>query len=191
MHRVASFVVLSLVACREPTQITLALTTDATCDDLEETRVTVGAFDAIEANDPTTVTSLCSGGEIGSLVAIPIGDDHGDIAFKIISSVDAKPTDTCDTVGELASHCIVARRALSFIPNTPLLVPVVMRESCAGAVYDGSGFDNITAIATGAGSVAFAGTSQGVEIDGGTVAPSDDAMVFVTKLVDSPGLSSP
>lgn len=121
-----------LLGCRSPTQVTLALSTDASCADLGETRITIGPLGDVAMRDPVTVTTQCDAGVIGSLVVVPSADDGAEVGFQIVTSLGQQPVTSCDP--EPAEHCIVARRALRFVPETPLRVPIVMRQSCAGVV---------------------------------------------------------
>ncbi len=56
---------LSLVACREPTQITLELTTDVACSAINATSITVGTLGEIENKPEAAKTSACQDGRIG------------------------------------------------------------------------------------------------------------------------------
>lgn len=118
--------------------MTIDLSTDVTCTSLEETSVTLGAPASVDSKDPTAVTAQCSVGTIGSLVAIPATEPDAEVSFKVVTSIDNNAVATCDVASDapLPDYCIVARRTLRFVPNTPLLVPIVMRGSCAGIHCD-------------------------------------------------------
>jgi len=123
---------LVLTACQAPTQIELVLSTDAACADLTEVSITVGALDTLEQSAPVSVTSKCHDGNIGSLVVVPSGASDEQAALKIVAAVggelsQCKPPD-------YAAHCIVARRALHYVANRTLTVPVVLRVNCTGIV---------------------------------------------------------
>lgn len=120
--------------CQPPTQVSLELSTDVPCNELAETSITLGVLGGLATKDPATVTSLCSGGTIGSLIVVPIESDEAELAFQIVSSTNGKAADTCTSEATYDDRCIIARRALRFIPNTPLRVPIAMRASCAGVL---------------------------------------------------------
>ncbi len=129
--------VILLSGCRETTQLTLLITTDERCEDLRGgTAITVTTLDDLETAHPQTETAACSdGGVIGSLVIVPSRGDDDHIAIRVATGVDRNvdgcsvPSDggTADIAG-----CIVARRALRFVPHASITLPVVMRTACKG-----------------------------------------------------------
>lgn len=121
---------LVLAGCRDPTQITIELTTDVPCDELRATSITVGELGAIETKPAAATESTCSAGTIGSLVAVPAGAGPTELAFKMVSSIGTS-LDGC-TAPDYGYDCIVARRALNYKEHTSLRVPVVMRDACRG-----------------------------------------------------------
>ena len=120
------------LACREPTQITVELTTDVACTAINETSITVGTLGEIENKPAAAKTSACQDGRIGTLVLVPAGEGEREVALRVITSVNA-PIESC-VAPDYGAACIVARRALSYIPHQPLRLPVVLRESCKGVV---------------------------------------------------------
>ena len=125
-------VVATIASCRDPTEITIVVTTDAKCSDLEGTSIAVGQLgDALENKPPAAVSSQCdsSTGRVATLVVVPSGSRDDEIAFRIVAGVGKAVGDCTAPFGP---GCIVARRALHFIPHTPLYVPVHLAVSCAG-----------------------------------------------------------
>ena len=124
------------VACREPTQITLEITTDVPCDSLSDVAITTGAttVDA-EGRPVTVVTSRCdkSTGRIGSLVIVPSGSVDDAVAITVTGRV-TKPGDppAGPCVAPYGPSCIVLRRFLKYVPHTRLTMPVSLARSCAG-----------------------------------------------------------
>lgn len=124
--------------CLEPTQILVEISTDARCADHQPllTRIDVGAPGDPSWLNQVADTDRCAPGEpenrIGSLALVPHDDDRARVAFQVTTSLGVG-MEAC-TGEELDDQCIVARRSLAFLPNTPLRVPVVMREACAGVV---------------------------------------------------------
>jgi hypothetical protein len=67
--------------------------------------------------------------DIGSLVVVPSGSRSASFAVQIVTAVDpvVQPS---DCVAPMYQGCIVARRQLSFIPHTPLTLPIEMTLDC-------------------------------------------------------------
>lgn len=83
MRRVVSLVATSTVtilfACREPTQVTLSIDTDAACADVRGTAITTGRVAEIEDHAPVAETTACSAGDVGTLVLVPEASEDGSI----------------------------------------------------------------------------------------------------------------
>ncbi len=141
---VASAVAISagMPACRSPTQIVFELSTDGPCYTLSvpverrQTAITLGRRSKIEtATKSTAKTEQCdsASGRIGSIVAVPSGDNDEEIGARIVSALGKSPAD-CAAGGD--GQCIVARRAVRFIPNRSLTIPIFLSQGCAGVVCD-------------------------------------------------------
>jgi hypothetical protein len=136
MRRTLAIVVATFIAamasCRDPTEITIVVTTDAKCSDLQGTSIAVGRLgDALEGKPPSSVSSQCdpTTGRIAELVVVPSGSSDDEVAFRITAGIGRAVSDCTPSVGP---GCVVARRALHFIPHTPLYVPVHLTLSCSG-----------------------------------------------------------
>jgi hypothetical protein len=125
---------LGCAACRSPTQITFEAATDVPCAQLDDTYVTTGGLDILgQPLSPTAKAPQCTtAGQIGSLVVVPRGDDNALVAMEMVVGVGV-PTSTCAAD---SSHCIVAKRALRFIPHDPLTVDVKLGLACEGVQCD-------------------------------------------------------
>lgn len=122
----------TVVACLEPTQITLRIETDGRCAELR-TGIMAGEKGSLETSHPAAQTDGCKGPDyIGSIVAIPTEEDDAEVAFKVVTSVGVLLDQCYD--GNFGPDCIEARRALRYIPSTPLSLPIAMRDSCRGVV---------------------------------------------------------
>lgn len=121
-------------ACREPTEITLELTTDLPCDQLR-TSIYVGRPAdlarplselgvAAEATtcDPTTK-------RIGTIAVIPSGSNADTVAIKVVARTKGS---SCDT--NPSSGCVEARRTIGFLPHTPLRLPIALNADCKDLV---------------------------------------------------------
>jgi hypothetical protein len=121
--------VLGLFDCLEATQITVVVTTNASCGDLRTTTLTVGQLGALEKNVPVSSRDGCETPPalIGSVVIVPAGKNDAPVAFRVVTGVKKNAEDCAppDYKG-----CIVARRALSYAPHHPLRVNVRMDLSC-------------------------------------------------------------
>ena len=130
--------VVAATSCRSPTEIKVVITTDFDCADLKDVTVTVGTLgDALESAPPTSTSSECSGGSVGTIVVIPSGSDRADIGIKVLGGFGVRQAEDCAPVAgssppEYGVGCIVARRALDFTPHTALTVPIVLRAACNG-----------------------------------------------------------
>jgi hypothetical protein len=120
--------------CRAPTEVTLELSTD-TCGAYQGTRITVGpAGQAIESKDPLTITRTCNGdGTIGTFVVVPSGNRDGQFEVLVVTGVDV-PSDQCTPPAY--KGCIVARRVMTFVPHTPLELPIEMLADCKDVPCD-------------------------------------------------------
>jgi len=128
----------ALASCRSPTEIQVVVTTDFDCADLKDVTVTVGTLgDALENAPPTSTSSNCSGGSVGTIIVIPSGSDRANIGIKVVGGFGVKQAEECapapgTSPPDYGVGCIVARRALDFTPHTPLTVPIILRASCNG-----------------------------------------------------------
>jgi hypothetical protein len=128
----ASSVVLT-TSCLTATEIAVDVTTDVPCDHVRSTTISVGELgpNGIDDGAFASTQTRCADGRIGTLVIVPSGANDSDVAFRVTTGVD-KPAEECKGAG--GQGCIVARRALRFLPHTRLDVPVAMRGSCEGIV---------------------------------------------------------
>jgi hypothetical protein len=120
---------LGMFDCLEATQITVVVTTNASCGDLRTTTLTVGQLGALEQNVPVSSRDGCETPPalIGSVVIVPAGKNDAPVAFRVVTGVKKNAEDCAppDYKG-----CIIARRALSYAPHHPLRVNVRMDLSC-------------------------------------------------------------
>jgi len=120
---------LSLVDCREPTQVTLEISTDAECTDVRGTTIGVGKLVALENKPAVAETAACSSsGRIGSLVVVPSGDKDEEVTIRVVTGVGKSP-EACVNDG-FKGGCIVARRTMRYLPHTPLNLPIEMNVDC-------------------------------------------------------------
>lgn len=123
--------------CQPPTEVTVALSTNVPCEAIDGTGLVVGTPDDVESKDVTSVTATCDDGRIGTMVILPGKDREAVFAVKVVTGVQVlaeecltstvRPTDVPGEKG-----CIVARRELGFLPQTPLTLPIEMRLECIG-----------------------------------------------------------
>lgn len=123
--------------CQPPTEVTVVITTSAPCPHVDDTAIIVGnSSKDVETRDPATVTSLCTNGSIGSIVIVPAKNREAAFAVKVVTGVGALAEDCVKglvaNVPGAATGCIYARRELGFIPETPLVLPIVMHVACIG-----------------------------------------------------------
>jgi formylglycine-generating enzyme required for sulfatase activity len=117
--------------CRTPTQVTVEITTTVACAESPDTAISVGRLgEDLESRPIAGSSTACDAtGRVGSLVLVPSGDKSEQFAVKVVLARAGKPLEQClgPTFG---AGCIVARRALRFIPHSSLALPVAMRASC-------------------------------------------------------------
>lgn len=142
MRRRPSLVVLSLAfvptvalvasACREPTQITVELSSNA-CADLKETGIAVGPPGASFAGTFSATQAGCqSAGVIGSIALTPSGARDDLVSIEVTAGLGKSPA----ACVHADPKCIVARRAVRYIEHTPLTLPIALDLSCAGVACD-------------------------------------------------------
>lgn len=118
---------LLLTRCRDATQIRFVVTTDLPCP-VNGTAVYVGSLATYEGRPPTATSLTCQAGYLGSFVVIPSGDDSEEIAVRVVVGSGKSP-EQCVADG-FQGGCIVARRALRFVPHTSLEVPLNLQATC-------------------------------------------------------------
>lgn len=189
------------VGCLEPTQITLELSTDAECNDLDDIQIVLGPLEELRGRAPATETAACDErGRIGSLVLVPGRSAGQQVAFEVVVGVE-QPTENC-AANAYSGGCIVARRALSFIPNKTLTLPVQLElscldvpcgttQSCRSGVCVSASVRNPSDCALPGGCSAFQGAGgSGGTIDagnsGGTLDAGNSVGIGDAGLVESP-----
>jgi hypothetical protein len=120
----------AVLACRAPTQITVSITTDVPCDRFGGSTLTVGVLGAIETQPATSSKATCSGnGRIGTVVIAPSGAKDDLVAMKLVMGI-GHSAETCTLSNGYQGGCIVARRALRFLPHEDLHVVVGLDAQC-------------------------------------------------------------
>ncbi len=122
--------VVAAPSCREPTQITLVLSTDVPCSTVAKTQteIAIGTRVEVSAGSGQNVgTAQCDAGNIGSLAVVP--SENGDTVAiaAYLSTREAKRSESCRTD---PTDCIVAQRVISFVEHTPLTLPVALSSKC-------------------------------------------------------------
>jgi hypothetical protein len=117
-------------SCRDPTEITIVVSTDIPCAQLRGSSITVGLLHAIETQPTTTSSTSCdASGALGALVVVPSGAKGDTVAFKVVGGLGR---DVLTCAPPYGKGCIVARRAIRFVPYTPLRLNVPLHASCDG-----------------------------------------------------------
>ena len=119
-------------SCLPPTEIVVDISTDVACSDLGGVAIASSDVTTIDAVDPFTITPSCDAGKIGRIVFVPSSID-GDVGIRVVGGFK-KQASNCKT--PFGAGCIVARRALRYVPHTPLYLPIVLSASCAGVPCD-------------------------------------------------------
>ena len=119
-------------ACREPTEIALAVTTDFPCSALANNTVTARVGPRVVAKGPVTTTSrACSNNNVGTLVITP--SSNGDsVTIEVMAAIAPASLDADGNCVEGTAGCIHARRAINYITHHIIDLPVVLEADCAG-----------------------------------------------------------
>jgi hypothetical protein len=131
--------VAALGSCRDPTEITLQLTTDFDCAQLGANPGTTSisvAPSLASITLPTTTIPSCDAqhaDDLGSLVLVPSGDGD-DVAVEIVAGVGRE---ACTPDAPDVTACIVAKRRIRFVKHERLVLPIVLRGVCAGVTCTG------------------------------------------------------
>jgi outer membrane protein assembly factor BamB len=114
--------------------MTVVVTTDIKCSDLDGVGIAVGAPGAIEGNAAATYSRFCDdSGYLGALVVSPSGGSHQDVGLRVLVGF-GKSAEDC--FSDFDEHCVVARRALQFQSSINLQVPIFLEANCAGVPCD-------------------------------------------------------
>lgn len=129
---VAPVVALVVAACREPTEITIELTSNA-CASLTETGIAVGVPGTLSgASFSATQPGCQSAGVIGSIALTPSGARDDIVAIEVTAGLGKSPA----ACVHADPKCIVARRVVRYIEHRPLTLPIALDSSCAGVACD-------------------------------------------------------
>ncbi len=117
-------------SCLPPTEVTLELTTDALCVDVTETSIATGRLAGLDERPATTATQACdeTTQRIGDIVVVPSRTKDGEFALRVVTGL-AMTADDCVANG-YRGGCIVARRALRFVPRENLKLRIPMETVC-------------------------------------------------------------
>ncbi len=152
---------LASAGCQDATAVIVAVSTDIPCTPgaTLSTAIAAGSPTNYLTKAPAVKTTRCdSDGKIGTLVVVPSGSSDEDLAIEVLTTTVAKDPETCRTS---PAGCVIARRALRFVPHDTLTLPVVIHASCLGAssVCEDGMFDSFDAGAPESG-VADAAASK-------------------------------
>ncbi len=119
------------VACRATTDVTVTVITDVPCaTGFGGATITVGRLGDIETKSTTAWKSKCtSDGNVGTVVIVPSGTKSDLVAMKIVMGI-GHSAESCTADNGYTGGCIVARRALHFVPHEDLHVSVPLHASC-------------------------------------------------------------
>jgi hypothetical protein len=144
----ATGAVAAAVSCLDPTEVTLVITTDVQCSLDRGTSITVGnTSEDLSSKPALTVTQDCtsasqsvddsgaltSPANIGTLVVVPSGSKSDSFAVRVVMAVDPNMS-PMDCVPPAYTNCIVADREVSFIPHTPITLPIEITVDCKNIV---------------------------------------------------------
>ena len=130
----AALAIALLAGCRDATQILLEVTTDVDCTEVDSTSITVGTLSELEDKPPVIETPRCDEAtqRIGSTMIVPSGDNDEEVAVLVALGQRTRNATSCIGVEPVPGDCIIARRAISFLPHTGLELPVELQAECLG-----------------------------------------------------------
>jgi hypothetical protein len=114
-------------------------------------------------------------GNMGTFVVVPSSAKNEAFAVRVVMGVD-RPADSCGPAnGSDYQGCIVARRELSFVPHTPLTLPIAMHGACKNVtcgvhetcVVNAGTPECVSDVIPNPGSCHGAACAEGVLVDGG------------------------
>jgi hypothetical protein len=122
----------ALADCRDPTEITARISTDAPCARVTGTRVSASPTSFAETS-ACVETGETPRHEIGSIVFFPSGSKTDKVRIEVVLAMGQEDAAHCV---EGAPDCIYARRALGYRPHTNLPIDIELRQACAGVKCD-------------------------------------------------------
>ena len=127
---IAAPLTLLAASCRDPTEITVRVTTDLACNQTPGLAKAWVASAGTELEAPSC-TPQTPDNYVGTIVIVPgpAGDD-AKVEVTVVGSVNAASNDTCLASKKNVGDCLVVRRRLSFIPHTPLTLPIRLDSRC-------------------------------------------------------------
>ncbi len=132
----AVFVAFVVDGCREPTEVTLRISSDANCTDLRGVAISAAVDSRLaedrSASSPGTVTRACASGYIGTIVVTPA--ETGSTAAIVVTAGVLAPAEECKPPSY--KGCIVARRRFAFVDHTPLTIPIGLEVDCRDVPCD-------------------------------------------------------
>ncbi len=124
------------MACREPTEMVVQVTTDFDCAQLSKNEVSFYGGPAVDPTRPVSSTSrACADKRVGSVVVTRSGGgDH--VVIEVIAALAPLALDANGRCDEKVAGCIHARRDVAFLSHTPLKIPITLEASCSGHPCD-------------------------------------------------------
>lgn len=143
---VAAAVAAAAAACKDPTELTVTITTTEPCADISAVKTVVAPTpletqSRFERGFVTGATDQCDGqGFVGTLVITPGGEGGSILVAVGVRGADGSPAPDatqCSSPG-VEKQCILARRTFSFVEHKPLALPIELDPRCLGKACDPS-----------------------------------------------------
>ena len=130
-----------LLSCRDPTEITIELSTDEPCEvaSAQGTNITAGGRELPDDKAPGARTTSCANGNVGTMVLLPGGSLDDAVSVRVVMGVHRSAAECTTSDGGALDYdgCIVARRSLRYLPHTRLTLPIALRAVCEGKACPG------------------------------------------------------
>jgi hypothetical protein len=125
-----------VVACYSPTEVELAVTTDALCDkDKTETQILLSGVDHAVGTAYGCEEPVLDVGKVGSFYVSPLGSRDAHVEVTVVHTTNRAATgdaENCLHDDRIKGNCIIARRAFAFQPHKTGYVNVRLYAQCIG-----------------------------------------------------------
>lgn len=123
---------LLFASCSEATQVEVRLRTNVPYANGSSLALWSSRSGSVNAPLVETTDPWLADGEVGNVVVTPgEASKTSSLTVRVAMGLRGKRAADCTDEAD-AADCIVARRKLAFVPNTRLLVPVVLHLACEG-----------------------------------------------------------
>ncbi|HEU4532806.1 MAG TPA: hypothetical protein VFS00_01765, partial [Polyangiaceae bacterium] len=121
------------LACQDPTQVTVRISTNVPCARVNGVSLTVGAHGTLEDKPPSDSWTTCDPATetIGTVAVVPRGGDDEELGMKLVLAVTKGRAEDCRADDDPPyDGCVVARRTMRLLRHQTLYVSVPLDVDC-------------------------------------------------------------